>query len=68
MTEEQAKSLAWMAFCKGAACMGNRDAGEITGYIHADGTPMKGHDTFNEWWARYGRSDYFRACLEKTED
>lgn len=61
MTEEQAKALAWMAFCKGAACAGNRDIGELEGYVHKDGTPMRGYETFNEWWARYGRADWQRS-------
>lgn len=61
MNEEQAKALAWMAFCKGAACMGNRDAGEIPGYLNADGTEKHGRATFDEWWARYGRADWQRS-------
>ena len=58
MTEDAARALAWMAYCKGAANMGNRDAGEVSCYIHRDGTPMKGREAFDEWWARYGRFDW----------
>lgn len=58
--------MAWFAFCKGAACMGNRDAGEIRGYLNHDGTEKRGRSTFLEWWARYGRPDWERATRRAT--
>jgi hypothetical protein len=42
--ELDAKACAWMAFCKGLATMGNRDAGEHKA-------------VFEAWWQCYGRKD-----------
>jgi hypothetical protein len=39
-----AKAAAWMAFCKGLATLGNRDAGE---HKHV----------FESWWECYGTKD-----------
>ena len=39
-----ALAAAWMAFCKGLAVMGNRDAGEH-------------RDVFQSWWLSYGIVD-----------
>jgi hypothetical protein len=41
---DYARAAAWMAFCKGMAVMGNRDAGEHRA-------------TFDSWWLSYGVID-----------
>lgn len=43
-TLAKARASAWIAFCKGLATMGNRDAGE---HKH----------TFQSWWLCYGVHD-----------
>ena len=45
--EDERRATARIAFAKGAACMGNRDVGDIEGY------GMRGWAVFEEWWARY---------------
>ncbi len=52
--ELDAKACAWMAFCKGLATMGNRDAGEHKA-------------VFESWWQCYGAIDAATLIAARTE-
>ena len=52
-----AKAAAWMAFAKGLATLGNRDAGK---HMH----------TFESWWECYGAKDakYVEDLIAERDD